>query len=50
MQVAKLLERGGASGDQRLSLRPPQPRDEREVVVVDALLPAEVPESQIRQC
>ena len=31
-------------GDQRLGLRAPHPGDEREVVVVDALLPAHVPE------
>ena len=43
-QVAELLERGDARGDQRLGLRAPQPCDEREVVVVDALLPAHVPE------
>ena len=43
-QVAELLERGDPRGDQRLGVRAPQPRDEREVVVVDALLPAHVPE------
>ncbi len=43
-QVAKLLQRGDPRGDQRLGLRAPQPCDEREVVVVDALLPAHVPE------
>ncbi len=33
-----------ARGNQRLGLRAPHARDEREVVVVDALLPAHVPE------